>query len=95
MNQTRKYHLDKVSSTQSRKFSTRAERYIINVECMPAQLDIPRALLYLRDFLDDIVTNILRDVHDHDSVRLVITCPGGLLQNQYLYHLLGAITFNR
>ena len=86
MNQTRKYHLDKVRSTQSHKFSTRAECYIINVERMPAQLDIPRALLYLRDLLDDIVTNVLRDVHDHDSVRLVITCPGGLLQNQYLYH---------
>ena len=80
MSQTRKYHVDKVSSTQSRKFNTRAERYVINVERMPAQLDIPQALVYLRDLLDDIVTNVLRDVHDHDFVRLVITSPGRLIQ---------------
>ena len=80
MSQAGRYNIDRVSSTHSRKFNTRAERYLINVERMPAQLDIPQALGYLRNLLDDIVRTVLRDVDQRDFVRLVITSPDGLLQ---------------
>ena len=47
---------------------------------MPAQLDISQAFGYLRNLLDNIVRTVLRDVDQHDLVRLVITSPDGLLQ---------------
>ena len=80
MDPGQQYHLNLVSSTNSRKFNTRAERYQINVNPMPPQTDLAQAVAYLRDILDHILQNILTYVDPRDFVRLVITSPDGLLQ---------------
>ena len=69
------FNIESVSKTNSKKFKTTANRYLIKVNDIPPQQDIPSALRLLRQILNDLVDQILHELPQHDMVRLVISSP--------------------
>ena len=67
------FNIESVTATNSKKFKTRANRYLITVNDIPPQQDIGGALRLLRQILNDIVDEILHEIPQHDMIRLVIS----------------------
>ena len=59
------------SRVNIKKIRTEAKRYIININGIPEQTDVRRAIELLHSILNDIAFNILGNIPDNDMLRLV------------------------